>query len=324
VLLIAALVAALVVALRRSQTQPQDFHVSGFLEADEIAVGSRVGGRVARVHAQEGSAVEEGEVLVELEPFDLLERHAREAAEVAALEARLAALRAGPRVQEIEAARARLEAARAAAALALIEEDRTRALVAEAVHPQEALDRTKAELDSARADERARSEELGLLEEGTRPEDIAAAEAELAAARAEAAALERALEELTVRAPLAATVEACDLQPGDLVAANAAMTVLRARGELYVRAYVPQNRLTFTVGAPAEVGVDAFPGRRFAAEVTYVAPRGEFTPSNVQTPEQRSQVVVRVRVRLLEGANELRPGVAADVWFPSARGAKGR
>jgi len=309
-------IAALVVALRRSQTRAEDFHVSGFLEADEIAVGSRVGGRVARVHVQEGSAVEAGAVLIELEPFDLLERHAREAAEVAALEARLAALQAGPRVQEIEAARARLEAARAAAALAEIEEQRTRSLVLDAVRAQEALDRSRAELDAARADERARSEELGLLEEGTRPEDLAAAEAELAAARAEVAALERALEELVVRAPLSATVEACDLQPGDLVAADAPMAVLRARDELYMRAYVPEDRLTFTVGAPAEVGVDAFPGRRFAAEVTFVAPRGEFTPSNVQTPEQRSQVVVRVRLRLGEGAGELRPGVAADVWFP--------
>jgi multidrug resistance efflux pump len=304
------------VALQKSQTRPQDFHVSGFLEADEIAVGSRVGGRVARVLVQEGSAVEAGAVLIELEPFDLLERHAREAAEVAALEARFAALQAGPRVQEIEAARARLEAARAAAALAELEEKRTRSLVLDAVRSQEALDRNQAELDSARADERARKEELGLLEEGTRPEDLAAAEAELAAARAERAALERALEELVVRAPLSATVEACDLQPGDLVAADAPMAVLRARGELYVRAYVPQDRLTFTVGALAEVGVDAFPGRRFAGEVTYVAPRGEFTPSNVQTPEERSQVVVRVRLRLREGANELRPGVAADVWFP--------
>jgi multidrug resistance efflux pump len=315
-LVLPLVIAALVVGLRCSQTRAQDFHVSGFLEADEIAVGSRVGGRVARVHAQEGSAVEAGAVLLALEPLDLLERHAREAAEAAALEARVAALQAGPRVQEIEAARARLEAARAAVTLAELEEERTRALVQDAVRSQEALDRNRAELDSARADERAQSEELGLLEEGTRPEDLAEAEAELAAARAERAALERALEELVVRAPLSATVEACDLQPGDLVAADAPMAVLRAQGELYVRAYVPQDRLTFTVGAPAEVGVDAFPGRRFAAEVTYVAPRGEFTPSNVQTPEERSQVVVRVRLRLREGANELRPGVAADVWFP--------
>jgi multidrug resistance efflux pump len=314
--LLPLVIVALVVALRWSQTQAAEFHVSGFLEADEVAVGSRVGGRVAKVHVREGEAVEAGAMLFELEPFDLLERRAREAASVAALEARLAALKAGPRKQEIAAARARLEAAQASAVLAELEDQRTRSLVADAIRSRDALDRTQAELDSARANVRARTEELGLLEEGTRPEDVAAAEAELAAARANRAALERQLEELVVRAPLAATLEASDLQPGDLVAPNAPMATLRARGELYVRAYVPQDRLAFTVGARAEVGVDAHPGRRFAGEVTYVAPEAEFTPSNVQTPEERSQVVVRVRVRLKEGASELLPGVAADVWFP--------
>jgi multidrug resistance efflux pump len=315
-LLLPLVIVALLVALRWSQTQAAEFHVSGFLEADEVAVGSRVGGRVAKVHAQEGALVEAGAVLFELEPFDLGERRAREVAGVAAREARLAALRAGPRKQEIAAARARLEAAQAAQALAELEDQRTRSLVADAIRSRDALDRSQAELDSARANVRARAEELGLLEEGTRSEDIAAAAAELDSARASVAALDRALEELVERAPLAATIEASDLQPGDLVAPNAPMAVLRARGELFVRAYVPQDRLAFAVGDRAEVGVDAYPARRFAGRVTYVAPRGEFTPSNVQTPEERSQVVVRVRIALEEGAGELLPGVAADVWFP--------
>lgn len=310
------MIVALLLALRWSQTQAAEFHVSGFLEADEVEVGSRVGGRVAKVHVREGEVVEAGALLFELEPFDLVERRAREVAEVAARTARLAALESGPRKQEIAAAQARLEAAQAAEALAVLEEQRTRSLVADSIRARDALDRNQAELDSARATVRARTEELGLLQEGTRAEEITAARAELEAARASVAALDRALEELVVRAPLAATVEACALQPGDLVAANVPATVLRARGELYVRAYVPQGRLAFAVGDRAEVGVDAWPGRRFAGRVTYVAPRGEFTPSNVQTPEERSEVVVRVRIALEEGAGELLPGVAADVWFP--------
>ena len=99
------------------------------------------------------------------------------------------------------------------------------------------------------------------------------------------------------------------------MAPNAPVVTLRDRSELRVRAYVPQDRLTFTVDAPAWVSVDAFPGRRFRAHVDFIAPRGEFTPNNVQTPEERSQIVVRVRVLLEEGQELLRPGVSADVWF---------
>ncbi len=118
--------------------------MSGFIEADEIRLGSRVGGRVLQVHVEEGQTVKQGTVLVELEPFDLLERErelelslaAREAeykrfiagfreeekaqakAKLDQLQARLDLLRAGPRKQEIEAARGRLALADAAKRLA--------------------------------------------------------------------------------------------------------------------------------------------------------------------------------------------------------------
>lgn len=318
-LLLPVLLVLLLALLRWSQERFEPFRVSGFLEADEIRVGSRVGGRVAAVHVDEGSRVEPGAVLVELEPYDLLERLAELTARGQALEARLEELRAGPRHQEIEAARARLDSARAALALAELDEARTRSLVEDSIRSREALDRSQALLEAARADVRAAQESLGLLEEGTRKEVVDAAAAELEASRAARRALERAIDELTVRAPAKAVVEACELEPGDLVAAGAPMLTLRDTSELRVRAYVPQSRLTFSVGAPAEVSVDAFPGRRFRAHVDYVAPNGEFTPSNVQTPEERSEVVVRVRVTLEEGQELLRPGVSADVWFPEDR-----
>ncbi len=314
-LLLPLVLLLLLAALRWSQQREEPFRVSGFLEADQIRVGSRVGGRVAKVHVDEGSLVEAGAVLAEFEPYDLLERRSELAARVQALEAHLAALRAGPRSQEIEAARARADAARAARSLAELEEARTRSLVADAIRSREALDRSQAVLESARADVRASEEALGLLEEGTRKEELARAEAELEGARASQRALERAIDELVVRAPGAAVVESCALEPGDLVAPNAPVIVLRDTSELRVRAYVPQDHLSFTVGAPAWVSVDAYPGRRFRAHVDFIAPRGEFTPNNVQTPEERSQVVVRVRVTLAEGQELLRPGVSADVWF---------
>ncbi|MFT4844214.1 MAG: HlyD family secretion protein, partial [Candidatus Azotimanducaceae bacterium] len=67
VIIFAGLIAALIV----SQQQNGPLRVSGFVEADQIRVGSRVGGRVARVFAQEGLPVKVGDLLLQLEPFDL-------------------------------------------------------------------------------------------------------------------------------------------------------------------------------------------------------------------------------------------------------------
>src|SRR5437867_170134 len=94
-LLLLAVVAAALVALAWSRSVESPPRVSGFVEADEIRLGSRVGGRVKSVKAIEGAAVKTGDVLVELEPFDLGERRAEAVAQAAARKADHARLVAG-------------------------------------------------------------------------------------------------------------------------------------------------------------------------------------------------------------------------------------
>ena len=67
------------------------------------------------------------------------------------------------------------------------------------------------------------------------------------------------------------------------------------RDNLWIRAYVPENRLNLSIGQPLQVTVDSFPGRRFNARVSFVARQAEFTPGNVQTPEERSEQVFRIK-----------------------------
>jgi multidrug resistance efflux pump len=193
-----------------------------------------------------------------------------------------------------------------------------------------------------------RRHELDLLKEGTRAEDIAAAESQLAeaeaglklltvgyreedkaaakaaadAAQAAVRAMDEQIAELTIKAPLPSVVEALELRPGDLVAPNAPVLSLLDTSELWVRAYVPENRLNVQIGQHVAVTVDSFPGRKFAAVVTFVGRQAEFTPNNVQTPEERSKQVFRIKVSLENQAERdlLRPGMAADVWLDSQAG----
>ena len=111
------------------------------------------------------------------------------------------------------------------------------------------------------------------------------------------------------------TVEAFDLRPGDLVAANAPAMSLLDPAKLWVRAFLPEDLPGVTVGQKLTVTVDSLPGRSFAAHVAFIARQAEFTPSNVQTPEKRSKQVFRVKVYLDEGLDVLRAGMPADVWL---------
>jgi len=369
-LVVVPLALAALAALIWSQQRTPPLFVSGFIESHQIRVGSRVGGRVAQVHVVEGQRVTRGQPLVTLDPYDLNERSAEAKARLAAEQSRLDRLRAGSRKEEIEQARAARDRAQAVLDKALagprpleikVAEDIVAAAEAEAVKARKDYERVKklftqgqaaeeemdavarafgvAEANLARArnelellregtraedvaEARARLAEaeqlLALLQAGARVEDIAQAEATVAAARAAVAVIERQLGELSVVAPLDAIVEAVDLRPGDLIAPNAPVVALADPSELWVRAFVPENRLDLALGQKVTVRVDSFPKRRFAGHVTFVSRDAEFTPSNVQTPEERSQQVFRIKVVLDEGLDVLRAGMAADVFLGPA------
>ncbi len=357
---IIAIVLAAVLLL--SQRRHGPLQVSGFIEADEIRLGSRVGGRVANVLTAEGERVSAGQVLVELEPFDLRERRVEAAAQLAAaratyerfaagfrpeeiaqaearrdqLAARLAELVQGPRTETIAAAQARVELAQAQLEIAEQEYELTKTAAERGAARPIELDRAISSLHGAQAELAVRRENLAELVAGTRPEQVAEAQAELAqaeqglllvrngyrreeleharaameAAEADLAQQDRRLEELSIKAPVDGTIEAIDLQPGDLVAPDAPVISMMDERSLWVRAYVPEDRLNLDLDAPVEVRVDSFPDRRFAAVISFIARQAEFTPGNIQTPEDRSEQVFRIKVTLTEGLQVLRPGMS--------------
>lgn len=366
VLLIIVLAAAVIGWLFWTQTRAWPLIVSGFIEADEIRVGSRVGGRVSEVLAAEGQTLKAGDLLYRIDPFDLRETLAQAQSELAAHQAEHARLKAGfrreeieqirakrdgaaalldkliagPRKGEIEIARAKLNSARANLELAKSESDRVAHLNKEDSAVPIEMDRVARGLKAAQAEVDSATQEVALLNEGTRKEDIAQARAakaeadaalammesgyraedlakaaaQVAAAQAAVAAIHLRLKELDVVAPCDCVVEAIDLRPGDFVGPSAPSAAVLDLSRLWVRAYVLESRLgQIKLGQRVPIRVDSFPGRRFMAHVAFIAREAEFTPRNVQTPEERTKQVFRIKVMLDEGRDALRVGMAADV-----------
>ena len=172
------------------QHKPQPLVVSGFIEADLIRVGSRVGGRIGKVHVVEGQRVKVGTPLFEIDPFDLQEQLKQAEAELAgsqadhtrlttgnrpqeieqarAKHARMAAayekLVAGPRPREIEIAREELNRAKAGLELAESEHERVESLRKQGTAPKIELDLAVRQLKAAKADTAAAQLRLDLLE----------------------------------------------------------------------------------------------------------------------------------------------------------------
>jgi multidrug resistance efflux pump len=265
------------------------------------------------VQAVEGARVRPGDRLVELEPYDLLHRQAEAQAQLALKRAAYDELVAGPRRQEIAAAEARLAQAVAEEKLARQTLERMRKSFERNAASQDELDEAQDRLSAAQATLVVRQQELDQLTEGTRKEDLAQAKAAVDAADATLRALDAQIAETNVSAPVEGIVEAVELQPGDLVAANAPVLSIMDTSRLWVRAYLPENRMNVKVGQVVRVRVDSFPERTFKGHISFVARQAEFTPGNVQTPEERSKQVFRIKVDLDEGLDVLRPGMNADV-----------
>ena len=250
--------------------------------------------------------------------------------------------RTGARSEELGAARARLETAQAAADKAELDADRVARLraagavsAAEADGAALALRAALAQRDvlarnldqlqngarseqkrqaSARASEAAAS--ARLVAGGARVEDLAAARAEVDAARGRLMQVEVMEKELVVTAPRDARVESLALRPGDLLAPGAPAATLLEDGQLYVRIYVPETLIgRIHPGQTVQVKVDSF-ARTFAGVIEHIATVGEYSPRNLQTADERANQVFATRIGLREGKDQLRAGMAASIQVP--------
>ena len=108
-------------------------------------------------------------------------------------------------------------------------------------------------------------------------------------------------------------------EPGEIVAAGSPVVLVGDRGQLWVRIHVPEGQVNrVRLGQPAIIRFDGLT-QPFAGHVSFIAPRGEFTPRNVQTPEERVTQTFAVKVTLDQPESFLRPGVAADVLLTLER-----
>ena len=314
--------------------------VSGQVEATEVQVAPEVGGRLIELKADEGDRVNAGDVIARLDRRDTELQIDRARAERDAAEAQLRLLLAGARVEDVRQAEAQVDAAEAEADAAEAETgaaaaeqqagemDLTRfeALLRANAGSEKQRDDAKARVDVARehvrgaqehvraAQERVRAaqETVVRLKAGARREEVDAARARVAAADAQIAVLEKALEDAEVIAPVSGTVTQKLADDGELAAPRSPILVITDLDNAWANLFVPEPMIPrIKLGQPATVFTDAG-GEGITGKVTFVSPRAEFTPRNVQTQDERSRLVYRIKVSVDNRDGVLKPGMPVD------------
>lgn len=310
-----------------AEEAPTDrLRVSGHVEATETRIAPEVGGRILTLTVTEGDRVQVGQVVMTLDTRDVQLAMQRARAEVAAAEAQLRLAMAGARAEDIRQAQSQVETARAEVALAQTELDaaaqdlaRFESLLAANSGSQKQRDDAATRRDLARdrvasAQSRVRTAEeaLAKLRAGSRPEEIDTARARVAAAVAQMATLEKGLTDATVQSPVGGIVTEKLVEAGEMIAPRAPALVIVDLDRAWADVFVPEPAVPqITIGQAATVYTDAG-GPGLAGTIGYVSPRAEFTPRNVQTAEERSKLVYRVRINVDNKDGVLKQGMPVE------------
>ncbi|MFN2285496.1 MAG: HlyD family secretion protein, partial [Anaerolineae bacterium] len=119
--------------------------------------------------------------------------------------------------------------------------------------------------------------------------------------------------QLTLTAPLSGLVSNRTAQVGETALAGEPLLTLADVDEVKLVLYIPENRIgEVRIGQEASVSVDSFPEREFTGYVVDIANQAEFTPRNVQTQEERVNLVFAVKIRIPNPEHLLKPGMPAD------------
>lgn len=327
-------VAFLVAAAACRERAPADrVRVSGQVEATDVQVAPEVAGRLIDLRVDEGDRVAAGQLIARLDTADteLALRRAKADRDQAA--AQYSLVQAGPRVEDIRQAEAEVASADADASAAQAElasadadverfENLLTANSGSRKQRDDAVTRrdvARQRLQGARDRTRAAREGLARLRAGSRRQEIEAARARLAAADAQIATLEKALADATIESPVGGIVTEKLADPGELLQPRAPVVVVTDLDHAWANVYVDEPVVPrLRIGQPATVFTDAG-GAGLKGTIGYVSEKAEFTPRNVQTAEDRSKLVYRVKVLVDNQAGVLKAGMPVEAELPLAR-----
>lgn len=300
--------------------------VSGHVEATEVRLAPDAGGRVLTLNVKQGDRVQPGQVVLTLDTRDVTLAIDRAKAEHAAAAAQLRLVQAAARPEDVrqaesQIATARAEQSAAASELAAAEQDLTRfeSLLAANSGSRKQRDDAATRRDVARdrvmaAQSRVRTAEeaLARVKAGARREEVDAARARIDVVSAQITTLEKTLGDTTLASPVGGIVTEKLVEVGEVIAPRAPALIVVDLDHAWADVFVPEPVVPLLrLNQAATLFTDAG-GAGIAGTITYISPKAEFTPRNVQTAEERSKLVYRIRISVDNTEGILKQGMPVE------------
>lgn len=298
---------------------------NGRLEATEIDVATKLGGRVQDILVAEGDFVSAGQVLghmqVQTMQAQLDEAQARQLQTVSAVDSTLAQVTmresdiaaaqgmVSMRESELDAARRRLA--------------RSETLTKEGASSEQELDDDRARVRGAQAALVASKAQVGAAQSAlvAAKTQVAGARATVTAAEATVARIQADINDSALVAPRAGRVQYRIAQPGEVLGGGGKVLNLVDLSDVYMNFFVPETVAgRLALGSEVRIVLDAVPEFVIPARLSYVASTAQFTPKTVETASERQKLMFRVKARidreLLERhIKQVKTGLPGVAWI---------
>ena len=308
----------------------------GNVEATEVVVSSEVGGQLTTFMVEEGQTLAAGDKAGTVDPTQLTLQRGQAKAQRDAAVSRVSEI--SSQVQALTAQRDALQAQRDAAVaqrgalqsqleIARRNHERMQRLFAQQAATAQQLD--QAERDDRVLQDQIRAQDQQILAQerqvGAQAAQIAAAQqqrntaqTQVAAADAQIAQIDERIRRSTVVNPSAGTVLVAYAKPGEVVQPGQPLYKIADVGTVDVRAYITEPQLaSVKVGKQARVSIDVGDNQRqtLTGIVSWVSTQAEFTPTPIQTRDERADLVYAIKIRVPNQGGMLKIGMPVDVEF---------
>jgi HlyD family secretion protein len=295
--------------------KPAAVSYQGYVEGDYVLIASPDAGSLEMLNVARGQSVESGTALFTLEQANEVAEKNEAQEKLRATQAKHDNLLKGQRAPELDALLAEAEQAQAALKLSEAQFKRNKELFDSGFISTAGLDEARANLarDRARAGQAQAQIRVAKQSVG-RSGELAAAQADIDAAKAVVAQAEWKLAQKAQRAPQAGLVQDTFFVQGEWVPAGKPVVSLLPPANIKVRFFVPETLLgRLHPGQAVTVACDGC-AAPIAATISYISPNSEYTPPVIYSKESRAKLVYMIEaLPLAADALKLRPGQPVDV-----------
>ncbi|MGQ9618222.1 MAG: HlyD family secretion protein [Candidatus Aminicenantia bacterium] len=299
-----------------SQSNVDYLRLSGTVEGKEIEISPKVPGQIKNLLVDEGDRVKAGDIVVKIDCSDFEIQKSQCEAMVESASSFLKLLEKGSRNEDIRLAEESMRQAQINYNSAERDFQRAKKLFEVKGITLKQFEDAKARYDFALAQLRQSEENLKKLKKGVREEEIDSARAKLKEAIAGLEMVEKKIRDCEIISPVDGFVSLKIREEGEFVGSGTPILKITSIDIVYLYVYISEKDLgLIKIDDKVDVKIDSFPDKKFSGKIVYISPEAEFTPRQIQTVEERTKLVYKIKIEIENKEGIFKVGMPADAYI---------